>query len=91
MQVLLQTEQIYIQMHIRMHTHRYISYYTVGIRCTQPPDIFPLTPVVNKSCNNECCVNKMLRNIQNMMVSQGFELEQSMFRRTTIVGQHPLV
>ena len=63
---------------------------TVGIRCIQPPDVFPLTPIVNKSCKIECCVNKMLKIIQNMMVSQGLELELSMFIRTTISGQHPL-
>ena len=64
---------------------------TVGIRCIQPPDIFPLTSMVNKSCNIECCVNNMLQIIQNMMFSQGLELELSMFRRTTISGQHSLV
>ena len=33
-----------------------------------PPDIFPLIPIVNESCNIEHCVN-------NMMVSQCSELE----------------
>ena len=23
----------------------------VCIRCIQPPDVFPLTPIVNRSCN----------------------------------------
>ena len=45
--------------------------HTVGIRCIQPPDVFPLTSMVNKSRNIECCVNNMLQIIQNMMVSQG--------------------
>ena len=65
--------------------------YTVGIRCNQPPDVFPLTPIINKLCNIECCVNKMLQIIQNMMVSQGLEVELSLFRRTTISGQRILI
>ena len=65
--------------------------YTVGISCIQPPDIFPLTPTVNKLCNIECCVNKMRQIIQNIMVSQGLELELNMFGRTTTSGRHPLV
>ena len=64
---------------------------TVGVRCIQPPDVFLLTPIVNKSCNIECCVNKMLQIIKNMMFCQGLELELSMFRRTTISGQHVLI
>ena len=32
----------------------------------------------------------MFQITQNMMVSQGFELELSMFRGTTVSGQHPL-
>ena len=56
-----------------------------------PPDVFPLTPIVIKLCKIEYCVNKMLQIIQNMMFSQGLELELSMFRRTTISGQHPLI
>ena len=65
--------------------------YTVGNRRIQPPDIFPMTSIVNESCNIECCVNSMLQIIQNMMVSQGLELELSMFRRTIISGQHLLI
>ena len=42
------------------------------------PDVFPLTPVVNRSCNIECCVNRMLQILQNMMVTQGLALEPSM-------------
>ena len=49
-----------------------------------------MTSIVNKSGKIECCVNIMFQIIQNMMVSQGLELELSMFRRTTISGQHPL-
>ena len=56
-----------------------------------PPDVFPLIPIVNKSCNIECYVNNMLKIIQNMMVSQCSELELSMFRKTTISGQHSLI
>ena len=64
---------------------------TVGIRCIQPPDFVPLISIVNESCNIECCVNNMLQIIRNMMVSQGLELKPSMFRRTTISGQHLLI
>ena len=64
---------------------------TVGIRCIQPPDIFPLTPIGNKSCNIEWCVNNMLQIIQIMMVSQGKKIELSVFRMTTISGQHQLI
>ena len=49
-----------------------------------PPDVFPLIPIVNKSCNIECCVNKMLQIIQNMTVSEGLELELSIVRRTKL-------
>ena len=56
-----------------------------------PPDVLLLTPIVNKSCKIECCVNNMLQIIQNMMFSQGLELELSKFRTTAISGQHPLV
>ena len=56
-----------------------------------PSVVSPLTPVVNKFCNIECCFNNVLQIIQNMMFSQGLELELSKFRRTTISGQHPLV
>ena len=61
---------------------------TVGSRSIQPSWRFPLIPIVNKLCNIECCVNNML--IQNM-VSQCSELELSMFRGTTLSGQHPLI
>ena len=66
---------------------------TVGIRCIQLPDVFPLTSIVNKSCNIDCCVNNMLQIIQNMMVSQGLglELHVYMFGRNTISGQHLLI
>ena len=56
-----------------------------------PPDIFPLISIVNKSCNIERCVNSMLQIIKNMMVSQCSELEQSMFGGTTLSGQRPLI
>ena len=82
-------------MHVPMH--KYVHHqdnqrtYTVGVRCIQPPDVFLSTPVVNKSCNIDCCVNNMLQIIQNMMVSEGLGLELSVFRRTTVSGQHPLI
>ena len=49
-----------------------------------PPDIFPLTSIVNKSCNIEPCVKTILPIIQNLIVSQGLELILSMCRRTTM-------
>ena len=55
-----------------------------------PPDIFPLISIVNKSCNIERCVKSMLPIFQNKIVSQGLECILSMFRRTTMSGQHPL-
>ena len=81
------SSSIIVQLYIINDDNKLIHIYptsTLGIRCIQPPDVFSLTPVVNKSCNIQCCVNKMLQIIQNMMVSQGLELELSMFRRTTI-------
>ena len=33
----------------------------------------------------------MLQIIQNMMVSEGLGLELSVFRRTTVSGEHPLI
>ena len=64
---------------------------TVGIRCIQPPDVFPLTSIVNESCKIESCVDSMLPINQNMIVSGGLELILSVFRRTTISDQHPLI
>ena len=55
------------------------------------PLAFPITSIVNKSCNIDCCVNSMLPINQNMIVSQGLELILSMFRRTTMSGKHPLI
>ena len=55
-----------------------------------PPDIFPLISIVNKSCNIEHCVKSMLPIFQNKIVSQGLERILSIFRRTTMSGQHPL-
>ena len=68
-----------------------VSISTVGSRSIQPPGVFPLIPIVNELCNIECCVNNMLQIIQNMLVSQCLELELSMFRGTTLSGQHPLM
>ena len=65
--------------------------YTVGIRCIQPPDVFPLTPIVNKSYNFECCFNNMLQIVQNMMVSLGLEPEQSMFRIDYYIHSAPVI
>ena len=64
---------------------------TVGIRCIQPLDVFILTPIVNESCNTQCCVNNMHQIIQNMMFPQGLELELSMFIEGLLSGQHHLV
>ena len=43
------------------------------------------------SIESYSCGNKMHPIIQNMTVSQGLELILSMFRRTTMSGQHPLI
>ena len=56
-----------------------------------PPDVFPLIPIVDKLCHIEYCVISMLQIIQNMLVSQGSELELRMFRETTVSGQHSLI
>ena len=45
----------------------------VGSRSIQSSAVTLLTPIVNKSCNYECCANNMLQIIQNMMFSQGLE------------------
>ena len=55
------------------------------------PYVFPLTSIVSKSCNIECCVNNMFQINQNIIVSQGSELILSMCRRTAISDQHPLI
>ena len=52
---------------------------------------FPMISMVNKLCNIECCVNNMFRINKKMIVSRGLELILSMFRRTTISDQHPLI
>ena len=44
---------------------------TVGPRSigpTWPFHVFPLNPIVNKSCNIECCGNKMHQIVANMNV-----------------------
>ena len=64
---------------------------TVVFKTIQPPCIFPLISVTNKSCNIECCVNNMFQINHNVIVSQGLELIQSMFRKITILDQHPLI
>ena len=65
--------------------------YTVVLKIIQPHLLFPVTSIVNKSCNIECCVYSILPINQNMVVSQGLELILNMFRRTTMSGQHPLI
>ena len=52
---------------------------------------FPYDFYRNRLCNIDCCVNSMRPINQNMIVSQGLELELSMFRRTTMSGQHHLI
>ena len=69
----------------------YVQTTTVGSRSIQPPDVFPLISIVNKSCNIERCVNSMLPIIQNLIVSQGLELILSMCRRTTMSDQRTLI
>ena len=53
--------------------------------------IFPLISIVNKSCNNERCVDTVLPIIQNLIVSQGLELILSMCRSTTMSDQRTLI
>ena len=76
-------------------TAEYFGFHTPNIQLEaeviNPPDVFPLIPIVNKSCNFECCVNNMLQITQNMMVSQCTELELIIFRGTTLSGQHLLI
>ena len=64
---------------------------TVVLKIIQPPLLFPMTSTVNESCNIECCVNSMLPINQNMIVSQGLEHILSVFKRTSISDQHPLI
>ena len=61
----------------------YYGVTTINIRCIQPHDASPLTPIGDKSYKIECCVNKMLQMIQNMIFSRGLELGLSIFRKTT--------
>ena len=46
-------------------------HHTVGNGSIQPQDVFPLTPMVNKSCKIECCVNKIHQIVQDMILTQG--------------------
>ena len=72
---------------------KFMGVYSVQLEAEvfNPLDVFASIPIANKSCNIECCVNNMLQIIQNMVVSQCSELELSMFRGTTLSGQHPLI
>ena len=54
---------------------------TVGIRCIQPPEVFPLTAIVNKSCKLSVVLTTCFK---SLMFSHGLEFELSLFRRTTI-------
>ena len=68
-------------------THLYLQ---LCSKLFNPPDIFPLTSIVNKSCNIERCVKSMRPIFQNKIVSQGLERILSIYRRTTMSGQPPL-
>ena len=59
----------------------------VGIRCIRR---FPIDSYSKQVVQHWSCVNNMLQIVQNMMFSLGLELEQSMFKRTTLSIQHPL-
>ena len=48
---------------------------TVASKSIQPPDVFPLAPIVNKSYKIECCGNKMLQIVPNMMLYQYLQLK----------------
>ena len=56
-----------------------------------PIDFFGKQVVQDWACKIERCVNSMLSINQNMIVSRGLELILSIFRRTTLSGQHPLI
>ena len=43
-----------------------------------PLKLFPLNPIVNKSCKIECFGNKVHQIIQNMVLFQGLELKLSL-------------
>ena len=63
--------------------------YTVGSRIIGPPEFLPLDPMVNKSCNIECCGNEMHQIIATMMLSQYFELKLSLLWRATVSFMGP--
>ena len=76
------------------NVHKCLQTLNTAYSCTQnysTPLTFPNDFYRNKSCNIDCCVNSKLPINQNMIVSQGLELILSMFRRTTMSGQHPLI
>ena len=51
---------------------------TVGAKIIRTPRVFPLNPIVNKSCKIECCDKKLHQTIQNMILSRGLELKLSL-------------
>ena len=67
-----------------------IKVYSCAQNCSTPL-AFPYDFYRNKSRNIDYCVNSMLPINQNKIVSQGLELILSMFRRTTMSGQHTLI
>ena len=48
---------------------------TVVAKSFRTAKVFPLNPIVSKSCKLECCGNKTYQIIQNMILSRGLELK----------------
>ena len=51
---------------------------TVVAKIIRTPRVFPLNPIVNKSCKIGCCGNKMYQIIQNMTLSQSLEFKSNL-------------
>ena len=58
--------------------------HTVPVKIIRTPRVLQLNPVVNKSHKIECCGRTRHQIIQNMKLSQGLELELSLWWRTHV-------
>ena len=54
------------------------------------PIVFPLNPIVNKSCKIKHCGNKTHQIVQNVISFPGLQLKLMLLRRTATSSQHPL-
>ena len=61
-----------------------------GGQSFRTPRVLTLNPIVNKSCKTKRCGKRMHQIIQDMILSEGLELQLSLLRRTTISGPHTL-